>query len=175
MLLTTLLITSGLAVAALVSQASEPQEFHIPLINVIHPSGRPGQSTYCTVRINATDASTNTSAQCNAKFGPCVGSSSTDDPEPEIPYPNATHPEPCDDPSFRFYFPTYQSIGNFSVHITHAYEDASGEEATHEGETETVTRDNYPDGYLYVCGGSGVCSATFYNDDNPIVLPFLDH
>lgn len=67
--------------------------------------------------------------------------------------------------------PEYSSIEAFTLHVNHTFDDGTGS-VTHSGLTKEINRDNYPDGYAFICGASGVCNAYFQNATNPIVVAF---
>jgi hypothetical protein len=144
------------------------QEFQVPAFTGFSPSGRPGSTGYCRVGVAITDMADGSETECHSTYT-CY---ETD--EPVIKIPDATHPTPCDDESFQFYFPENYWIGNFSIHVTHSYEGPGGEAIVNAGASNLLSYENYSreQGYFFICGASGVCSASFQNVTSPIVLPF---
>jgi hypothetical protein len=151
-----------------IGQCQTLAEFQVPAFTAFSPSGRPGGSGYCHVAIAITDIATNSATECHATYT-CYEAE-----EPVIEIPDATHPVPCDDDSFQFYFPENYWIGNFSIHVTHSYDEPEGGTITNSGTSNLLSYENYSreQGYFMICGASGVCSASFQNETNPIVIPF---
>ncbi|KAH6659698.1 hypothetical protein BKA67DRAFT_686196 [Truncatella angustata] len=149
-------LSAGLS--SLVTAIESNQVFQIPYINAHEPSGRPGNSPYCTIDFTIIDAASNASTSCSVEHG-CLSDSDV----ALKPLPTEQSPKVCNDTSFNFYVPEYQDFGDYKVHVEHG---------THEATSKTINGDNYPDGYQLNCGGSGVCNAWFANSVSPIVLDF---
>jgi hypothetical protein len=104
---------------------------------------------------------------CHISYGPCVSNGN----DTVKPLPTKDDPVVCDDSDFSFYVLDYTNIAGYTLHVSHTYKDGA-KWGTHSGQTKKINRDNYPNGYVYNCGASGVCSAYFQNVLDPIVVPF---
>ncbi|KAI1868043.1 uncharacterized protein JN550_006531 [Neoarthrinium moseri] len=160
-------VCAGLPSIYAAVHVKKDQEFHIPNIYAHQPSGRPGNSPYCTVSFDIIDVATQTNTSCFVEHGPCVSNSK----EPKKPLPTKDNPQSCDNTDFSFYLPEYQYIGNYTVHVEHCFLKGCTN-LMHEATSKVINKANYPAGYHYTCGGSGVCNAYYSSITDPIALPF---
>ena len=136
-------------------------------------SRRPGR----IYTVNVTDASTQTTTQCEAEYGPC-SRSSQDPPKPPLLLNDTAHavlcvPDPPADPAsaalsdrdddlFSFFFDAYGGIHNYSVQISRG---------GRTGSTGLINSDVYGGALRYQCGGSGFCSS-FIGSGTIVRAPF---
>ncbi|KAK8049834.1 hypothetical protein PG994_011564 [Apiospora phragmitis] len=167
------LAASCTALSILQEGTKARQAFLIPYVYSFSPSGRPGagNSPYCQLTFNVTDAATNDDTQCKVQYGPCAWSGER---PPEMPKPDAPKPAKCQNEDFKFWFSKFDSMRNFSLEITHTYHDKdTRSDVVHTGDSGWINHDLSSDrGYSYTCGGSGVCSMGFRNNTDPLVATF---